>query len=130
MNAAARRGAWAIGVVACAAAVAIAVRAPSAPVRPPVSDELAHSLYVELAQAEPAYRLQTSEDYASDPWSRDDAFAALEGGKVVQLRDRHGISVQDVYRAFDEGLRRRWPIPEGAERPRAFVAPLRPRPFD
>ncbi|MCC6334260.1 MAG: hypothetical protein IT380_09770 [Myxococcales bacterium] len=125
-----RLAAWALGVLYCLAAVVTALTAPRPPPVKPLTDDVARAIYVELAQGEPAHRAQTSEDYASDPWSRDDAFAALEGGRAVVLKYKYGLTVQDVYRAFDEGLRQRWPLPPGTERPRATVAPLRPRPFD
>lgn len=125
-----RRLGWVAGVAACVAAIATTVTAPAPPSTKPLTDDVARTVYAELAVGEPAHRLQTSEDYAADPWSRDDAFAALEGSRVVLLKYKYGLTVQDVYRAFDDGLRQRWRLPVGVERPRGWVAPLKPRPFD
>lgn len=125
-----RHAGWVAGTAACLAAIVTTVTAPApAPTRP-LTDEVARAIYAELARGEPAHRLQTSEDYGADPWSRDDAFAALEGSRVVLLKYQHSLTVQDVYRAFDDGLRQRWPLPPGVDRPRGWVAPLKPRPFD
>lgn len=119
-----------MGAALCLGAVATALTAPASPPAKPLTDDVARAIYLELAQGEPALRVQSSEDFASDPWSRDDHFAVFEATRSGQQRDKHGVALQDVYRAFDDGLRQRWPLPEGTDRPRAWVAPLRPRPFD
>jgi hypothetical protein len=125
-----RQAPWLVGLAVCLGAVTLAATAPGAGPTKPLTDDVARAIFVELAQGEPQHRLQAAEDFACDPWSRDDHFAVFEATRSGQQRDRYGLAIQDVYRAFDDGLRQRWSLPEGTERPRAWVAPLRPRPFD
>jgi hypothetical protein len=101
-----------------------------APVRPlPPTPEETRALFDELVKDEPGARQRAREDWAHHPWSQQDAFGAIELERVGAVAKERSRSAQDLFLVIDEGLRQRWPGPDGRLLP-ATVVPLKPRPMD
>lgn len=101
-----------------------------APIRPlPPTPEESRALFDELVRDEPTNREKAKEDWAHHRWSQQDAFGALELDKVNSLAGARNRSRQDLFLVIDEGLRSKWPGPDGGVL-EATVVPLKPRPMD
>jgi hypothetical protein len=117
------------GLVGAAACILAVVRAATSPVfadAQPVPEELRLEAFRFVAAEEPAMRAKAMETFPADPWSQDDDFHASESSRVNAFASDHSVSRAHVWRAFDDGMREGWPVPEGV-RLRATVAPCRPR---
>jgi hypothetical protein len=113
-------------LVASALFTAAASRAP-APEKA-MTAELSVDAFRFLANAEQAGREKSIDGFLNDPWSQDDDFHSGERGRVDEFAAAHRLRRQDVLRAFEEGLRAGWPLPEGV-RLKATVPRCRPRPL-
>jgi hypothetical protein len=116
--------------LAGALALTAVVRAATAPA--PSGDALAEkqwpAAFRAIASKEKEMRESAIEQFPSDAWSQDDTFHATERTHAHALAAQRRISRAQVWRAFDEGMRARWPVPGGIPL-RASVAPCRPRPI-
>jgi hypothetical protein len=120
--------AW--GAFAALAVVAI-VRAATAAVildSPAGNDEARRAAFLDLASEEPKMRRASAKDFPADPWSQDDNFHNLEYKKAKALGGERGISLADVLRAADDGMRQVWPRPPGVWL-NPSVPPCHPRPI-
>lgn len=106
------------------------VVANPAPVRPiPPTSEEARALFDVLVREEPADRERAKDDWAHHRWSQQDAFGANELTRVNQVAGAQNRSRQDLFLVIDEGLRAKWPGPDGGLL-EATIVPLKPRPMD
>ena len=112
-------------------ALVAVVRAATAAVildSPAGTDGARHAVFVDLASAEPKMRRESAKDFPADPWSQDDNFHNLEYKKAKALGGERGISLSDVLRAADDGMREVWSRPPGVWL-NPSVPPCHPRPI-
>lgn len=85
-------------------------------------------VFTELAAAEPHARAEGKRSFPGYEleWSAEDHRGAFERQKVAELMSRHRLSMTQVYLILDEGIRERWPGPDG-EPLTPFAVPLHPR---
>lgn len=102
-------------------------RAPTSP--PPPAESMQRALFDEVVREEPAARDRARDDWAHHRWSQQDAFGAFERDRISGLAGQKGLSVQDLFRVVDLGLRAGWPGPDGKPLDVSTV-PLRPRASD
>ena len=117
---------------ACCAVVALGaltISAPSAPPAAAANGPWEREVFDQLAADEPAAREQTLEDWAHHPWSQQDAFSATERENAANLARAKNLSLQDAFRALDDGMRAGWTTADGGTL-RTTITPLRPRPMD
>ena len=77
----------------------------------------------DLLEAERQWRAAAKRRFPGDLWSQDDDFHRVEQYRARRIAGRLKISLTDVLRAIDEGLRAR---PQGR---RVTASPCKPRPF-
>jgi hypothetical protein len=122
--------AW-IGATLLLGALAVgSVRAATAePPRPRahLQDDGRRQAFEELASLEPTQRMEAARKFAGDAWSQDDDFHAVEMQAARRIARRRGVSLGEVLRALDDGMREGWPMPSGVQM-KTTVAPCRPRP--
>ena len=78
---------------------------------------------LELISPERRWRAASKRRFAGDHWSQDDDFHRAEQYRARGSSDRLNVSLTDVLRAIDEGLRAH---PAGR---RVTASPCKPRPF-
>lgn len=85
-------------------------------------------IFAEIAEAEQAERARAIEKntWNGHLWSREDDRGHYERVLFRQLAKRHNISLTQVYLVLDEGIRAKWPGPDGQPLP-ATTPPLNPR---
>jgi len=83
-------------------------------------------IFRELAAAEPGERASAERRFAGQAWSIDDDRASGEREAVLGVAARRKLNVTVVYLVLDEGIRNKWPGPDGKPLA-AAVAPLNPR---
>jgi len=113
-----------VAVVAVGRAATVAPMAHPAP----VDEATRRGIFVSMAAEERKMRREAAKDFPADPWSQDDAFHNLEYKRAKTMAGERGISIADVLRAEDEGMRRHWPRPSAAWL-NPSVPPCRPRPI-
>ena len=86
-------------------------------------------IFAEIAEAEQAERAHAIQKntWNGHLWSREDDRGHFERVLFRQLAKRYNISLTQVYLVLDEGIRARWPGPDGQPLP-ATTPPLNPRP--
>lgn len=89
-------------------------------------EETRRDIFRELAAAEPHAREQGASGFPGQPWSQDDHRAAFERNTARDLAARRNINLQLVYLVLDEGIRNKWPGPDGKPLV-ATTIPLDPR---
>ena len=77
----------------------------------------------DLSDHEPNWRAASQRRFPGDHWSQDDDFHRVEQHRARTIASRLKITLSDVLRAIDDGLRAR---PEGR---RVTASPCKPRPF-
>jgi hypothetical protein len=92
----------------------------------PLPQAMRLDAYRWIAGHEQAMRDHAMADYPADAWSQDDHFHSSERERANQFASTHRVRRQDVFRAFDDGMRERWPVPDAGV-VRATVPPCRPR---
>ena len=119
-----------LGVVVVTAWVLGVTMLSRAPVRPqPPAEPVRRALFDEVVREEPAARDRARDDWAHHRWSQHDAFGAFENERIVRLAEEKGLWPQDVFMVVDQGLRARWPGPDGKPLDTTTV-PLKPRAMD
>jgi hypothetical protein len=85
-------------------------------------------IFTELATAELAERRRAIQGntWNGHLWSREDDRGHYERVKVREVAARHKISLSQVYLVLDEGIRSKWPAPDGQPLP-ATTPPWDPR---
>jgi hypothetical protein len=112
-------------------AIVAVVRAATASVivdSPAGDDKTRRAVFMAIASEEPKMRRASAKDFPADPWSQDDNFHNLEYKKAKSLGGEKGISLADVLRATDDGMRESWPRPAGVWL-NPSVPPCHPRPI-
>jgi len=93
-----------------------------------VPDSVRHSVFNEIAAAEPAAIANGKATFAGPAleWSAEDHRGAFERGTVASMMTKYHLSMTQVYLILDEGIRNHWPGPDGkALNP--HTVPLNPR---
>lgn len=83
-------------------------------------------IFRELAGAEPNAREQGLAGFPGQPWSQEDHRCAFERNTTRDLAARRKLNLQVVYLVLDEGIRNKWPGPDGKPLI-ATTIPLDPR---
>lgn len=136
---------WVLRIVVTLVAVAILVQrakvatAPLVAAKPPptiatediegyrfrIPDEIRHAIFDELATAELAERERAIKQntWNGHAWSREDDRGHFERVAVRAAASKYKVSIAQVYLVLDEGIRERWPAPNGEPLP-ATTPPL------
>jgi hypothetical protein len=136
---------WIVRVLVTIAAVAVLVQrakiatAPLVAAKPPpsiatediegyrfrISDETRHAMFDELAAAELAERDRAikANTWGGHAWSREDDRGHYERMAVRSVAAKYKVSISQVYLVLDEGIREKWPAPNGQPLP-ATTPPL------
>jgi hypothetical protein len=144
----ASRIAWAVRVAVFSFAIVVLYKrigtttAPLLDARPPnpipseeiedyrfrLPERTRREIYLEIATAELAERKRAIEQdkWRGHLWSREDDRGHFERVHFRQLATQHKLSLTQIYLILDEGIRNRWPGPDGALLP-ATSPPLDPR---
>ena len=86
------------------------------------------AIFDELAAAEPAARVEGARAFPGPAlaWSAEDHRGAFERNKARELSGKYRCSLSAVYLSLDEGIRERWPGPDGKPLD-PHTVPLNPR---
>jgi len=120
--------AWALPALIVTVAIGRAGTATPVAGSRPVDEATRRAIFVSMAAEERKMRRDAANDFPADPWSQDDAFHNLEYKRAKSMAGERGISIADVLRAEDEGMRGHWPRPANAWL-NPSVPPCRPRPI-
>jgi len=108
---------------------------PPAPIPPDQGDvrfgvalSVRKKVFEELAGAEPGARAEGKRAFPGGElaWSAEDHRGSFERQKVAELEGRYRLSRTQIYLILDEGIRQKWPGPDGQPLP-PYVVPLHPR---
>lgn len=99
---------------------------PAPQLAAPMPTDQAREVSETFAAKEPSLRSKAAENFPVDAWSQDDDFFASERNDAISWANDHGVRRQDVFAAIDRGLRE-WPLSSTLPRPKATVAPCKPR---
>ena len=85
-------------------------------------------IFAELAAAEPNARVEGKKQFpgAELEWSAEDHRGAFERKTAAAIAGARRLSLTQVYLILDEGIRERWPGPDGQPLS-PYVVPLHPR---
>lgn len=85
-------------------------------------------VFKELAEAEPHARVEGKRSFPGKnlEWSAEDHRGALERQAAARIAARHRITLTQLYLILDEGIRARWPGPDGKPLD-PHTVPLHPR---
>lgn len=99
------------------------VRTPAPPVVPAsnsmtrfgMTEAVRRDIFRELAESEIAERRRaiTQNTWNGHAWSRFDDLGYVQRARGREVAARHGVSLTQVYLVLDEGIRQRWPGPDG-----------------
>ncbi|MBI2391823.1 MAG: hypothetical protein HYV09_19690 [Deltaproteobacteria bacterium] len=87
---------------------------------------LRREVFKELAAAEPQNRQSGAAGFPGQPWSQEDHRAAFERDVMRDVAARRKLNLTQVYLVLDEGIRAKWPGPDGQPLI-ATTIPLDPR---
>jgi hypothetical protein len=87
-------------------------------------DASRRQIFIAMAAQEPEWRDKASKAFPADPWSQDDMVHSLEMQRAWTMASGRGLSISDVLRAVDDGMREGWGIPGQLN---AKVPPCHPR---
>jgi len=113
------------GALIIAAPAPPPVQAPTATTRFGLNEEQRRAMFREIAAAEVAERARAiaQNTWGGHAWSREDDLGYVLRDRARAVGQRYGLSLTHAYLVFDEGLRNRWPGPDGQPLS-ATVAPL------
>ncbi len=83
-------------------------------------------IFREFALAEPSQRAAGLSSFPTERWSAEDHRGSFERGAARNLATRHSVSLTQIYLVLDEGIREKWPGPDGKPLD-ATTIPLKPR---
>lgn len=85
-------------------------------------------VFTEVAGGEPSARAEGTKAFpgADKAWSAEDHRGAYERKNVAAAAARHHLTLSQVYMILDEGIRAKWPGPDG-EPLKPSTVPLHPR---
>ena len=91
-------------------------------------ERIRREIFAEIAEAEQTERAHAIQrnSWNGHLWSREDDRGHVERVFFRQLGKKYEISLTQVYLILDEGIRAKWPGPDGAPLP-ATTPPLNPR---
>jgi hypothetical protein len=89
-------------------------------------EDTRREIFKEIAAAEPRAREQGVAGFPSQLWSQEDHRCAFERITMREISDRRKLNLQIVYLVMDEGVRNKWPGPDGKPLI-ATTIPLDPR---
>lgn len=120
---------WIGATVVVAVLLVASVRAATA--KPPqaaahLDDAARQAVFQQLAAREPHQRARAERNFRGDAWSQDDDFHAVEMQQARAIARRQRVSLGEVLRALDDGMRGDWP--KSGEM-KTTVPPCRPRPI-
>jgi hypothetical protein len=84
-------------------------------------------IFGDIAEWNNRWRRWAKHDFPNSKWSREDHYHNLLRMHVEKLVDRHDLNYSIIYLIYDEGVRKRWPAPDG-EPLRPTTVPLDPPP--
>jgi hypothetical protein len=108
---------------------------PPAPLPPDQGDvrfgvplALRKQVFADFAAAEPTSRAEGKKSFPGTElaWSAEDHRGAFERKTAASIAQSRGLSLTQVYLILDEGIRAKWPGPDG-EPLTPFTVPLHPR---
>jgi hypothetical protein len=120
---------WVRYVLLPIASVVAVVRVEVTPAMAPApraDAALSRGFFADLRTHELEMRDRAAQDFPTDPWSRDDAFHAYEGGRMEDLAKKRRAPMTDVLAAVDDGMRSMHGRRDADMTP--FVPPCHPRP--
>ena len=118
---------WTVFAGACCLAVVKTSTAQVLEPGPALDAASRRAVFRVLKQAEPAMRARCERNFRGDAWSQDDDFHAGEFQMAQRMARQYGVSLGQVLRAWDDGLREEWE-PGAKKTMRVTVPPCRPRP--
>jgi hypothetical protein len=95
-------------------------------VRYGLSEATRREIFKEIAAAEPGQRQEGVSAFPTQPWSQEDHRAAFERNALRAMAPNRHLNLTQVYLVMDEGVRARWPGPDGKPLV-ATTIPLDPR---
>ncbi|MFO0557054.1 MAG: hypothetical protein U0269_03470 [Polyangiales bacterium] len=103
------------GAVIAAAPAPPPVQPPTATTRFGLTEEQRRAMFRELAAAEQAERARAiaQNTWGGHAWSREDDLGYVLRDRARAVGQRYGLSLTHAYLVFDEGVRNRWPGPDG-----------------
>lgn len=107
------------------AAVKAATASPPPPLPAP-SQAVRQQVFSAMAGQEGTFRTKAARNFPGDAWSQDDDFHAMEMQAATRQAALRGISLGEVLRAWDDGLREHWAPADATFK--NSVPPCRPRP--
>jgi hypothetical protein len=90
--------------------------------------EKRRQIFTELAAAEPQARVEGVRAFNGPglEWSAEDHRGGFERREIAAVMTRHRVTMTQAYLVLDEGIRSKWPGPDGQPL-KATVTPLHPR---
>jgi hypothetical protein len=113
-----------VGVLLVASVRAATAEPPQAPAR--LDDAARQAAFRQFASREGRQRARAERKFPGDAWSQDDDFHAVEMQQARAIARRQRVSLGEVLRALDDGMRGDWP--KSGEM-KTTVPPCRPRPI-
>ncbi len=92
-----------------------------------LSEEKRREVFEDIAEWDARWRRWAKQEFPNSKWSREDHYHNLLRMHVEKLIDRHELNYAVIYLIYDEGIRQRWPTPEG-DPLRPTTVPLEPPP--
>jgi hypothetical protein len=80
-----------------------------------MTEERRREVFRELAEAEVSERRRAIEQntWGGHAWSREDDLGYVQRARAREVAARYGLSLSQMYLVLDEGIRQRWPGPDG-----------------
>lgn len=91
------------------------VRQPTSMERFGMTETVRREIFAELADAEVNERRRavTMNTWGGHAWSREDDLGYVQRARARDVALRYRVSLSQVFLVLDEGIRRRWPGPDG-----------------
>lgn len=91
-----------------------------------LSDEERREVWVELMRGDASRWKRARERFPGHAWSQQDDYTHILTDHLLEIARRRDLPFSIVYLVLDEGIRNRWPGPDGGPLD-ASPVPLRPR---
>ena len=80
-----------------------------------MTETIRREIFAELADAEVNERRRaiTMNTWGGHAWSREDDLGYVQRARAREVAQRYRVSLSQVFLVLDEGIRRRWPGPDG-----------------
>jgi hypothetical protein len=92
-----------------------AIPQPTSMTRFGMTEDRRREVFRELADAEFSERRRAIEQHTwgGHAWSREDDLGYVQRARAREVAARYGLSLSQMYLVLDEGIRQRWPGPDG-----------------